>query len=143
MHNYTSITQEEEKSLRTEIVDHSKDYLGIPYKYAGSTPQEGFDCSGFITYIFDKVDIIIEGSAAQMATLGLPREKQNAKVGDLVFFGDNGVNSKLVNHVGLVTAITDKGIEMTHSSSSMGISKVIIDQSSYWKPRLLFFRNVL
>lgn len=70
-----------------EIVTIAKEYLGTPYKWGGDTPS-GFDCSGYILYVYNQVGISLpHGSAAQYEE-GTPVAKSDLKKGDLVFFAN-------------------------------------------------------
>ncbi|MGE5613125.1 MAG: NlpC/P60 family protein [Bacillota bacterium] len=84
---------------RYGIVEYAKTLLGIKYRYGGSTPS-GFDCSGFVSYVFKKFGITLDRTSAGMGKGGEPVEKSALKAGDLVFFDTNGgLNS--INHVGI------------------------------------------
>ncbi|MEM6965027.1 MAG: C40 family peptidase [Bacteroidota bacterium] len=129
----------ERKQLRKSIVKHSKKYVGIPYKYAGKTPKTGFDCSGFTAYVFKKFNIEISTGSRYQARTGREIPLKRAKPGDLLFFG----KGRKVTHVALVTRNTREGIEVIHSTSSRGIMVQNVSKSSYWKPKILFARDVI
>lgn len=82
--------------LGNKIVNTAKKYLGVPYVYGGSTPS-GFDCSGFINYVFNQYDIDLPRTAADMYKVGKPVKKGELQPGDLVFFK---AGSK-VSHAGI------------------------------------------
>jgi peptidoglycan DL-endopeptidase LytE len=81
--------------LASQIIGTAKQYLGVPYVYGGSTPS-GFDCSGFLMYVFAQYGIDLPRSAAGMYTVGTP-VKGELLPGDLVFFKDG----PKVSHVGM------------------------------------------
>jgi len=134
-----SVDRSSGKSLRKNIAKEGKKYVGIPYKYAGKTPKTGFDCSGFTSYVFDKFDIEISTGSKYQAKTGREIPLKRAKAGDLIFFG----KGRKVTHVALVTRNTRDGIEVVHSTSSKGIMVQNISKSSYWKPKILFVRDVI
>lgn len=69
------------------------------YRFGGKNPEAGLDCSGMVTYIFDKVaDMKMGGSAADIARKGRAIERSNLRPGDLVFF--NTRNAPF-SHVGI------------------------------------------
>lgn len=75
------------------IVAIAQQYLGVPYVYGGSSPSEGFDCSGFTSYVFRQVGIYLpRSSGAQAASL---TRVSNPRPGDLVVFGSP------VTHIGI------------------------------------------
>jgi cell wall-associated NlpC family hydrolase len=69
-------------------------YLGIPYRWGGASPSTGFDCSGFVLYVFAKVGVSLPHNAAMQYSYGSPVSRANLQPGDLVFFnglGHNGI----------------------------------------------------
>ncbi len=127
-----------DQRLRQEITQHAKKYVGVKYKYAGQSPK-GFDCSGFTGYVFEKFDINLSRSAKGQATSGKKISLSKAQKGDLLFFKKHGN----VNHVALIVANTKDGIEVIHSTTSKGVMVQNVSKSSYWKPRIMFARDVM
>lgn len=81
-----------------EIVSKAKQYLGVPYKYGGSSPS-GFDCSGFVYYVFRNLGINISRTQTTMYAQGTPVKKSELKPGDLVFF--QNTYKAGISHVGI------------------------------------------
>lgn len=106
--------------LSTEIVSYAKELLGVKYVWGGNTPK-GFDCSGFVKYVYNHFDIKIERTASSQAKQGTAVAKADLRTGDLVFFDTNGGLNK-VNHVGIY--ISDGNF--IHSSSGSSAMKVVI-----------------
>lgn len=129
------VEAETKMDQRTALLFTAEQYLGIPYKWAGTTPK-GFDCSGFTYYLMQSINGIEldRRSADQFKNAKKVRER-NVKPGDLVFF-DSG---KGISHVGIVIEKTKDELWMIHSSTSVGISKVEIYSSKYWNKRLAGF----
>lgn len=65
-------------------------YLGIPYKWGGASPETGFDCSGFTMYVFAQLGVSLPHHAATQYGLGTPVSKDQLQAGDLVFFNGLG-----------------------------------------------------
>jgi len=61
-------------------------YLGIPYKWGGASPETGFDCSGFTMYVYAKLGVSLPHHAATQFGMGTPVSKADLQPGDLVFF---------------------------------------------------------
>ncbi len=124
---------------RNDIATYSKNYIGVKYKYAGKDPK-GFDCSGFTSYVMAKHDVVISSSSKAQAIQGNAVPINKVKPGDLIFFGKSGGT---VSHVALVVANESDGVYVIHSTSSKGVMVQNITKSSYWKPKILFARDVL
>ncbi len=124
---------------RQDIIKAAKKNLGIKYKYAGNTPKTGFDCSGFTKYVFAKKGINLPRVSREQAKVGRRINLKYASAGDLVFFGKRGK----VSHVAIVSENKKGNIYVIHSTSSKGVKIDNISTSKYWKPRILFARNVL
>jgi cell wall-associated NlpC family hydrolase len=124
---------------RSEIVESAFKHIGVPYKSAGKTPDEGFDCSGFTNYVFTSNGYTVSGPSGKLASMGVYREQSQLKPGDLVFFG----KETQVTHVGMVTNNTKDQTYFIHSSTSMGVKIDEINGSDYWRPKFLFGRDIL
>lgn len=75
--------------------------MGTPYKYGGTSPDEGFDCSGLVQYIYRDISAVqLPRTAQEMSALaGRDVSQQELTVGDLVFFRLGG--GSRINHVGV------------------------------------------
>lgn len=85
--------------LRSEIVSFAKKYIGTKYKYGGRSPSEGFDCSGFVYYVFKNFGYTLNPGASNQMGKTLSISKSDLLPGDLVFF--NAGSSKKATHVGI------------------------------------------
>jgi cell wall-associated NlpC family hydrolase len=74
------------------VVGIAMQYLGIPYRWGGASPSTGFDCSGFIMYVFAQVGVSLPHNAAMQYGYGAPVSRANLQPGDLVFFNSLGHN---------------------------------------------------
>lgn len=123
---------------RDNLAKNSKKYVGVKYKYAGKDPN-GFDCSGFTSYIMKSEGVTISSSSKTQATEGKVVPINKVKPGDLIFFGEKGT----ITHVAMVISNTSEGITVIHSTTSKGVMIQNVSTSTYWKPKILFARNVL
>jgi cell wall-associated NlpC family hydrolase len=103
-----------------KIIEYAKKLLGVRYVYGGSSPK-GFDCSGFVQYVFKNFGIKLERTAAGQSKHGEEVSKKNLKRGDLVFFDTNGGRNS-IEHVGIY--IGDG--KFIHASSGRSTRKVVI-----------------
>ena len=82
----TTTTKEDATTrLRKDVTQHSKQYVGTRYKYAGKAPKTGFDCSGFTSYVYSQFDVDLSSSSSTQATQGSKVSIEDVKAGDLVF----------------------------------------------------------
>lgn len=90
-------------------------YVGTRYRYGGEAPAEGFDCSGFVQYVFGRHGIELPRTSRQQATAGwsVPRDPAALRPGDLMLFASTGGR---VDHV----AIYAGNGRILHSSASGG-----------------------
>ena len=129
----------EEEVLRDEIYETASQYLGIGYRSGGRAPNTGFDCSGFVNYVYHTMGIPVSGTSVSLSKVGILKPNEELKRGDLVFFGRNGN----IHHVGIVSANDNGEIEMIHSSSSNGITIDVIQKTNYWKKRFMYGKDVI
>jgi peptidoglycan DL-endopeptidase CwlO len=76
------------------VVGIAMQYLGIPYQWGGASPSTGFDCSGFVMYVYAQVGVSLPHNAAMQYAYGSPVSRSQLQPGDLVFFnglGHNGI----------------------------------------------------
>jgi len=116
---------------RDEIVKFANMQLNAPYLYGGSSPK-GFDCSGFVNYVFNAYHITLPRRSHDQYINATKIDKSSVQKGDLVFF-DSG---KGVNHVGIVVSERGEPITMIHASTTSGITQTNIESSSYWMQRI-------
>ncbi|QJD87314.1 C40 family peptidase [Cohnella herbarum] len=108
--------------------------VGTPYKWGGTTTS-GFDCSGFILYIFNQYETKLPRTSSSQSKIGEKVEKDDLRLGDLVFFNTSG---KGVSHAGIYVGDG----QFAHSSSSKGvrISKL---SDKYYAKRYVTARRVV
>ncbi|MFN5032121.1 MAG: C40 family peptidase [Flavobacteriia bacterium] len=119
-----------------EMISFAKKFLGTPYRYAGTTPS-GFDCSGFISYIFGNFGLSLVHSSYGMAELGQTVKLSEIRPGDLMFFKGSDPNSTRVGHVAMVIEVTSDAIKFIHSSTSRGVTIENFKTSKYFIPRFI------
>lgn len=117
-----------------KITDTAVKFVGVPYKWGGVTPK-GFDCSGFIWYVFDKNSIHLPRTADIQYQAGRTIGRGNLQRGDLVFFTTYEAGA---SHVG----IYQENGNFIHASSSKGVMVSNLSDS-YWKPRYLGARRII
>jgi cell wall-associated NlpC family hydrolase len=107
---------------RDSIIEHTRNLLGVKYKWGGINPAKGLDCSGIVKYVFAKLGIELPHRAAELAKLGDPITKDTAVMqpGDLLVFGKAG---KRISHVGIYIG---DGKMIQASSSSHHVVETVV-----------------
>ncbi len=127
-------------AIRADIVAHAEELMGIPYKFGGNKPKQGFDCSGFTRYLYQYAGLDLERVSRDQATQGKEVRPERARPGDLVFYKRSG---QPVFHVSVVVAAGPGELWVIHSTSSRGVIRENVLASSYWKGKIWQVRDVL
>jgi LysM repeat protein len=111
----TAVAPEElQKPSPNNILKTAFSQVGTPYRYGGASPTTGFDCSGFVKWVYGQYDIRLPRSSGDMITAGQVVDRRELKPGDLVFFG----RRKRITHVGIYTG-DDKFIHSPRTGKSI------------------------
>ncbi|MCL6598055.1 MAG: C40 family peptidase [Alicyclobacillus macrosporangiidus] len=124
------------------ILETALSLIGTPYAFGGNDPKVGFDCSGFVQYVFSKNGISLPRSAHEQATVGTPVPRSQVQKGDLLFYVDTYPNT-WDNHVTHVSIYMGNGDMIESSSSHGGIGVIVVHNiwsnpyytSHYWGAR--------
>ncbi|MFC6647567.1 C40 family peptidase [Paenibacillus rhizoplanae] len=107
-------------SKMDKVIDKT---IGTKY-VSGGTSTNGFDCSGFTMFVFDKIGINLPHQSGSQYQMGSAVSRDEMRPGDLVFFNTNG---KGVSHVGIYVGDGD----FAHASSSRGVTISSLNDSYY------------
>ena len=121
----------------TELTNYAQSLLGVPYRYGGSSPDSGFDCSGFVTHVFRQtLDIELPRSSIDISRHGIQLKREELHLGDLVFFN---TRRHPYSHVGIYL-----GDDHFIHSPSRGESVRIDDMNShYWQKNYNGARRIM
>lgn len=108
------------------VLDYAKQFIGVRYSSGGESPS-GFDCSGYVRYVYKNFGFDLVHTAAGQSKAGTAVARNNLSPGDLVFFNTGGSG---INHTGIYVGDN----QFIHASTSRGIR---IDSMSdgYWNPK--------
>ena len=113
---------------RSDVIRFAKKLIGTPYRYAGSNPVTGFDCSGFVYYVFKNFGINLPRSSGEFRDLGAGLRPKDFTVGDvLIFYGFK--DKKHIGHVGIICEAAGMKSRFIHSSSGK-VNGVMISELS-------------
>ena len=115
------------------IIQTAQKYLKTPYRFGGEGPS-GFDCSGFVKYVYGKHNYKLPRAADLQYKVGKKVERSQLRPGDLVFFSTYAPGA---SHVGIYYGSS----KFIHASSSRGVMISRLDDA-YWKPRYLSGRRI-
>lgn len=120
-------------ALSSTIIGEAMKYIGTPYRWGGKTPA-GFDCAGFVRYVYSKFGLTLGPSAPSQVREGTRLKNEEIQPGDLVFYGGSR-NRKSVGHVGLVTEVNSEGFKFVHASNT-GV-RVSSSNEPYYRSRYI------
>jgi cell wall-associated NlpC family hydrolase len=122
---------------RQRVVKTATHFLGTPYQFGGSTPEEGFDCSGYVAYVFSRsVGLTLPRHTGAQIKKGRPVPSNRLLPADLVFFR---ISRWQPLHVGIYLG----GNKFIHAPSRGREVRVERLDHPYWKPRYQTARRLL
>ena len=119
-----------------DIVNFAQTLIGIPYRYGSTDPKIGFDCSGFITHVFNHFHISVPRSSIDFTNVGKEIPVSSAKPGDIILFTGTDSTERFVGHMGIVFSNTDT-LKFIHSTSGKAYGVTISPLSNYYKGRFV------
>ncbi len=123
-----------------DVVSFAETLIGIKYKYGAESIDDGFDCSGFVNYVFNHFNISVPRVTVDFTNAGEDVPFKDSKPGDIILFTGSNVKSGVVGHVGIVTENNNGDIKFIHASTSRGV--MISGMNSYFLPRFIKVNRV-
>lgn len=121
-------------NINFQVVRDALSLKGISYQYGGETPKRGFDCSGFVQYVYGRHGVDLPRTAYEMAASLPALDETLREPGDLVFFNTTG---KPYSHVGIYIGRN----LFVHASSAQGEVLVSELDTPYWSQHYLGTRR--
>ena len=131
------------KEPANDLISFAKSMIGIPYRYASSNPSIGFDCSGFVSYVFKNFGISTPRSSSEFSIAGVPVKLENIKVGDVLVFTGTNPRIRRVGHVGIVYSVDADGIKFIHASSGKAKGVTITPLNGHYKTRFMKIVSII
>ncbi|HEY9341836.1 MAG TPA: NlpC/P60 family protein [Hanamia sp.] len=118
-----------------EVVSFAETLLGVKYSYGSSVKEKGFDCSGFINYVFNHFKIPVPRISSDFTNAGKEIPITDSRRGDIILFTGSDARSGIVGHMGIITQNEKGNIEFIHAATSRGV--MISGMNSYFVPRFV------
>lgn len=129
------------------IISYAKQFIGTPYVWGGDSPSTGFDCSGFVEYVYGHFGITLPRESHDQATVGTPVAESALQPGDLLFFSDtDSYASEYANQVTHVGIYIGNGSMIEASSANNDEGVVIVNNvfgNSYYVSHYYGARRVI
>jgi len=136
--NSTANIADSTKVSGNDIVAFAKQYLGYKYVLGCSTPEKGFDCSGFTRYVYGHFGYKLGQVAANQTSLGAVVERENLQIGDLILFYNDGKTK--IGHCGIYIG----GGDFIHSANPQrGVVIDNLNTNSYYSQRFVTARRII
>ena len=112
------------------IIQFARTLIGIRYRSATSDPLRGFDCSGFVNYVFKNFNFSVPRSSPEFINIGEKIALEDAKPGDIIIF-TSPTRHHSIGHVGIVLCNEGGDIEFIHSTSGKehGVTITVLDDT--------------
>ncbi|MGF6089135.1 C40 family peptidase [Pseudomonas sp. 18173] len=121
----------------SNVLSRAVNVLGTPYRWGGSSPSKGFDCSGLVKYAFNDATFDLPRTSNAMASgHGEKVDRDDLKPGDLIFFN---IKSRRVNHVAIYLG-NDRFIHAPRRGKSVSIDTL---KKPYWENHYVVAKRVL
>lgn len=119
------------------LIAKAKNFIGLPYRFGGTSPTSGFDCSGFMQYVYkETANISLPRTSGSMAQVGTQVSRDALQPGDMVFFSHSGGR---ISHVGMYIG---EG-RFIHSPSTGKTISITSLNSGYWANKFVTARRVI
>jgi cell wall-associated NlpC family hydrolase len=124
-------------TLPARIVAFAKTQLGIPYHYGCAAPSTGFDCSGFINYVYHHFNIEVPRSSVDFTNYGTTVPLEHSRPSDLILFTGTNSRVRTVGHIGIVVANDSSGVSFIHASSGKEEAVIVTRMNDRYKARFV------
>jgi lipoprotein Spr len=105
------------KTTPAELVYFACSLAGKPYKFGSSNPNQGFDCSGFVTYVFNHFGIMVPRTSMDFMPVHHEIAIKDAKQGDLILFTGSDSDKRVAGHMGIISSLAGEPLRFMHASS--------------------------
>ena len=118
-----------------DLAEYALGFRGVPYRFGGADPDEGFDCSGLVQYVFAQYGVPVPRVVEQQYLVGEKINDEQIQPGDLLFFATKGPGA---THVAI--AIGEN--RFVHAPNARGVVRVEALTSEYWSSHYMGARRI-
>lgn len=111
--------------LQLRIVEFARSLIGTKYQFGCASPAAGFDCSGFVNYVFGHFDIEVPRSSVEFTNKCCDVPLNESRPGDLILFTGTNSNIRTVGHIGIIVSNDSAGVQFIHASSGKEMQVMI------------------
>lgn len=128
---------------REGLIDFAQRYMGVPYVYAATDPEKGFDCSGFIYYVYHHFGFQVPRSSIEFKDYGREIPLSAAQTGDLILF-TGAQDTDRIGHIGIVIQPAGDSTRFIHASSGKEMAVTISSVAApHYRKRYIKTINVI
>ena len=120
----------------SSVVSAANSLLGIRYTAGGTNPSTGFDCSGFVKYVYGLLGVNLSGGSNSQLTAGQAVSENNMQAGDIIIWANNGSN--YAAH----SSIYDGSGNIIHATTNRGVQKTNLNSWKTWGQHIIGIRRV-
>jgi len=135
--NVPAVKIEIGKTKAEAFIKFAETLEGIKYTYGSASKEKGFDCSGFVWYVFNHFKIVAPRTSENFTNAGKEVSIEDSKLGDIILFTGSDATSGTVGHMGLITSNENGRITFIHASSGAGKRVMKSQMSAYFVTRFV------
>ncbi|NHA03744.1 C40 family peptidase [Mucilaginibacter sp. HC2] len=119
------------------LLHFAQSLLGTRYRSRCSDPLVGFDCSGFVSYVFKKFNFNVPRSSCEFISVGTKVRLEDARPGDIILFTGTKKHTRRIGHVGIVYCNSSDEFKFIHSTSGKEHGVTISNMDERYKRRFV------
>lgn len=119
------------------VLNFAQSLIGTQYRPASSDPLLGFDCSGFVGYVFKKFNVNVPRYSGDFANVGEKIKLEDAKPGDIILFTGTKKHTRRIGHIAIVMYNGTDGFKFIHSTSGKEYGVTITAMDKTYKHRFV------
>ena len=132
-----SITLNTDSVSADSLLHFAESLIGTRYRPATSNPLIGFDCSGFVSYVFKNFNFDVPRSSCEFISVGKKIAFEDARPGDIILFTGTKKHTRRIGHVGIVYSNTGDEFRFIHSTSGKEYGVTITAMDKIYKRRFV------